>query len=43
MADASGRQGARIAATIILVFALINLAFLLTELTVNVFGAMLPL
>lgn len=43
MADATGREGSTIPAKIILVFALINLLFLLTELTINVFEAMLPL
>ena len=43
MADATGRQGSTIVPKIILVFALINLLFLLTEIAINVFGAMLPL
>jgi hypothetical protein len=43
MADATGRQGSTIVPKIILVFVLINLLFLLTELTINVLGAMLPL
>ena len=43
MADAAGRQGSTIAAKIILAFALINLLFLLTEIAINVFGALLPL
>jgi hypothetical protein len=43
MADGAGRQGSTIVPMIILAFVLINLLFLLTELTVNVLGAMLPL
>ena len=43
MADATGRKGSTIVPKIILVFALINLLFLLTEIAINVFGAMLPL
>jgi hypothetical protein len=43
MADGAGRQGSTIVPKIILVFVLINLLFLLTELTINVLGAMLPL
>jgi hypothetical protein len=43
MADATGREGSTIVAKIILVFVLINLLFLLTELTINILGAMLPL
>jgi hypothetical protein len=43
MADGTGRQGSAIVPKIILVFVLINLLFLLTELTINVLGAMLPL
>jgi hypothetical protein len=43
MADATGRRGSTIVPKIILVFVLINLVFLLTELTINVLGAMLPL
>ena len=43
MADATGRRGSMIAAKIVLAFVFINLAFLLTELTINVFEAMLPL
>ena len=43
MADTTGRAGSTIAPKIILVFVLINLLFLLTELAINVFSAMLPL
>lgn len=43
MADATGREGSTIVPKIILLFVLINLLFLLTELAINVFGAMLPL
>jgi len=43
MADATGRTGSTVVPMIILVFALINLLFLLTEIAINVFGAMLPL
>lgn len=43
MADATGREGSTIVPKIILVFVLINLLFLLTEIAVNVLGAMLPL
>jgi hypothetical protein len=43
MADATGREGSTIVPKIILVFVLINLLFLLMELAINVFGAMLPL
>jgi hypothetical protein len=43
MADATGRAGSTIVPKIILAFALINLLFLLTEVAVNVLGAMLPL
>jgi hypothetical protein len=43
MADATGRTGSTIVPMIILAFALINLLFLLTEIAINVFGAMLPL
>jgi len=43
MADGTGREGSTIVPKIILVFVLINLLFLLTEIAINVFGAMLPL
>jgi hypothetical protein len=43
MADATGREGSTIAPKILLVLALINLLFLLTEIGINVLGAMLPL
>jgi hypothetical protein len=43
MADGTGREGSTIVPKILLVFVLINLVFLLTELTINVLGAMLPL
>ena len=43
MADATGRTGSTIVAKIILVFAVINLLFLGTEIAINVLGAMLPL
>jgi hypothetical protein len=43
MADGTGRNGSTIVPKIILGFVLINLLFLLTELTINVLGAMLPL
>ena len=43
MADATGREGSKIVPKIILVFVLINFLFLLTEVAINVFGAMLPL
>jgi hypothetical protein len=43
MADATGREGSTIVPKIALVFVLVNLLFLLTELAINVFGAMLPL
>jgi hypothetical protein len=43
MADATGRAASTIVPKIILVFALLNLLFLLTEIAINVSGAMLPL
>ena len=43
MADGTGRTGSRIVPMIILGFVALNLLFLLTELTINVLGAMLPL
>jgi len=43
MADATGRTGSTVVPMIILVFALINLLFLLTEIAINAFVAMLPL
>jgi hypothetical protein len=43
MADATGRTASTIVPKIILVFAVINLLFLLTEIVINVFSAMLPL
>jgi hypothetical protein len=43
MADGTGREGSTIVPKIILAFVLLNLLFLLTELVINVFGAMLPL
>ena len=43
MADATGRQGSRIVAIVILACAVINLLFLGTEIAINVLGAMLPL
>jgi len=43
MVDGTGRKGSTIVPKIILVFVLINLVFLLTELTINILGAMLPL
>lgn len=43
MADGTGRNGSTIVPKIILVFVLLNLLFLLTELTINVLGAILPL
>jgi hypothetical protein len=43
MADASGKEGSTIVPKILLVFVLINFLVLLTELTLNVLGAMLPL
>jgi hypothetical protein len=43
MADGTGKEGSTIAPKIILAFVLINLLFLLTELTINVLGAILPL
>jgi hypothetical protein len=43
MADASGREGSTIVPKILLVFVLLNFLVLLTELTLNVLGAMLPL
>jgi hypothetical protein len=43
MADGTGRQGSTIVPKILLAFVLLNLLFLLTELAINVFSAMLPL
>jgi hypothetical protein len=43
MADATGRTASTIAPKIILAFAILNLLFLLTEIAINVFSAMLPL
>jgi hypothetical protein len=43
MVDATGREGSTIVPKILLGLVLINLLFLLTEIAVNVFGAMLPL
>jgi hypothetical protein len=43
MADPAGRNASKIAPKIVLVFVLLNLVFLLTELTINVLGAILPL
>jgi hypothetical protein len=43
MADATGREGSTIVPKIILGFVLINFLFLLTEVALNVFKAMLPL
>jgi hypothetical protein len=43
MADATGRVGSTIIPKIILVFVLFNFLFLLTEVALNVFKAMLPL
>jgi hypothetical protein len=43
MPDPAGRKSSTIAPKIVLVFVLLNLAFLLTELTINVLGAILPL
>jgi hypothetical protein len=43
MADATGRTGSAILPKVILVLAVINLVFLLTEIAINVLGAMLPL
>lgn len=43
MADATGREGSTIVAKILLGLALVNLLFLLTEIAINVLGAMLPL
>jgi hypothetical protein len=43
MADATGGTASTIVPKIILVFAVINLLFLLTEIVINVFSAMLPL
>ncbi len=43
MADPSGREGSTIVPKILLGFVLINFLILLTELTVNVLMAMLPL
>jgi hypothetical protein len=43
MADATGRTALTIVPKIILAFVILNLLFLLTEIAVNVFSAMLPL
>ena len=43
MADATGRTASTIVPKIILAFAILNLLFLLTEIGINVFSAMLPL
>lgn len=43
MTDATGRSGSRIVAVVVLVFAVINLLFLGTEIAINVLGAILPL
>jgi hypothetical protein len=43
MADATGRTASTIVPKIILVFVVVNLLFLLTEIAINVFSAMLPL
>jgi hypothetical protein len=43
MADARGGTGSTIVPRIVLVIAVINILFLLTEIAINVFGAMLPL
>ena len=43
MAGTTGRAGSTIAPKILLVFVLIDLLFLLTEIAINVFSAMLPL
>ena len=43
MADASDREGSTIVPKILLVFVLLNFLLLLTELVLNVLGAMLPL
>jgi hypothetical protein len=43
MADPTGRQASTIAPKILLVFVVLNLLFLLSELTINVLGAILPL
>jgi hypothetical protein len=43
MTNATGRTASTIVPKIILVFVVINLIFLLTEIVINVFSAMLPL
>lgn len=43
MADATGKDGSTIVPKIVLVFVVINLLILLTELAINILGAMLPL
>jgi hypothetical protein len=43
MVNATGREGSTIAPKILLVLVLINLLFLLTEIAINLLGAMLPL
>lgn len=43
MTNSAGEKGPKIVATIILGVAVINLLFLLTEITLNVLGVMLPL
>lgn len=43
MADPTGRKASTIAPKILLVFVLLNLLFLLSELTINVLAAILPL
>jgi hypothetical protein len=43
MAMETGRTGSTIVARIVLVLAAINILFLLTEVGINVFGAILPL
>ena len=42
-ADPTGRKASTLAPMILLVFVLLNLVVLLTELTINVLGAILPL
>jgi hypothetical protein len=43
MADGSGREGSTLVPKIILIFVALNFLLLVTELTLNVFSAMLPL
>jgi hypothetical protein len=43
MAVETGGTGSTIVARIVLALAVINILFLLTEIGINVFGAMLPL